>query len=117
MMNDRHYSRATIAQIVEQLGLSTAMIHYYIEVGLLEEPFTEADIAELRRIRRLQEDLELDMTGVEVALRMRRRMLWMQAELARLEAEVVHMADVLKIFRQMLKPSYPRLPAMNEVRE
>ena len=53
-----------------------------MERRLVSEPLTDADLSELRRIRRLQE-LGVDLQGIEVILRMRRRMQALRSELAR----------------------------------
>jgi len=45
---------------------------------------TEAELAELRRIRRLT-DLGVNLAGVEIILNMRRQIEALQAEVARLE--------------------------------
>ena len=50
-----------------------------------EEGYTQAEIEELARIRRLQRDLELDFGGIEVVLHMRRRMLEILEEIEALE--------------------------------
>jgi len=58
--------------------VSTARVRYYIRVGLIrpsriegEEPlFGQQELARLRRIRRLQEDLGLNTAGVEVVMRL-----------------------------------------------
>ena len=96
--------------VLDQLGLTPHMVEYYVEVGLVEEPFTEEDWAELRRIRRLQEDLGLDEVGIEIALRMRRRIMALQMEINRLEAARAEMEYALHILRQIFEPGYPRLP-------
>ncbi len=101
---------ATRTLILRQLGLAPHAVEYYVEVGLVEEPFTEEDWAELRRIRRLQEDLGLDEVGIEIALRMRRRIMALQMEIDRLEAERAQMERALRMFRRIFDPGYPRLP-------
>ena len=103
-------SSGTRTLILEQLGLTPRVVEYYVEVGLVEEPFTDEDWAELRRIRRLQEDLGLDEVGIEIALRMRRRIMALQMEINRLEAERDQMEHALRMFRQIFDPGYPRLP-------
>jgi DNA-binding transcriptional MerR regulator len=50
-----------------------------------EEGYRPSDIEEIARIRRLQQDLELDLGAVEVVLHMRRRMLEMLEEIEALE--------------------------------
>ncbi len=55
---------------------------------LARDPDDEADLAELRRVRRLIEDLGLDYPAIEVVLRMRRRLLALQADMQRLQTEL-----------------------------
>jgi len=48
-----------------------ARIRYYVRVGLIRLVyFGDAELARLRKIRRLQDDLGLNAAGVEVALRL-----------------------------------------------
>ena len=64
------------------------IIQHYAELGLITpsaEGYTERDLAELRRVRRTREDLELDHPAIEIILRMRRRIHALQAEIRRLE--------------------------------
>ncbi|MDX1662211.1 MAG: chaperone modulator CbpM [Candidatus Promineifilaceae bacterium] len=49
------------------------------------EGFTARDIHNLARIRRLRDDLGLNLAGVEVVLHMRQRMLELLADLERVE--------------------------------
>ena len=71
-------------------GLELRIVRAYTESALIgqAEGYGEADLAELRRIRRLVEDLELEHPAIEVVLRMRRRLLALQAEVQRLESEL-----------------------------
>ena len=71
-------------------ALEVMIVRLYAESGLIApmEGYGEADLAELRRVRRLTEDLGLDHPAIEVVLRMRRRLLALQAEVRRLEAEL-----------------------------
>ncbi|SRR5690606_618293 len=52
------------------------------------EGYSEQDIFHLARIRRLQQDLGLNMAGVEVVLHMRRQMLQLQEQMAEVQAEM-----------------------------
>ena len=71
-------------------ALDLAVVRLCAESGLIapEQGYDEADLAELRRVRRLIEDLGLDHPAIEVVLRMRRRLLQLQAEVQRLETEL-----------------------------
>lgn len=62
-------------------GLTTQSIQRCVQVGLVGDPLTEDDLVSLRRVRRLTE-LEVNIAGVEIIIRMRQRILELQAELA-----------------------------------
>jgi hypothetical protein len=70
--------------IVQQTGLSDHYVRECIQRSLVSETLTDADLVELRRIRRLQ-DLGVNLPGIEVILRMRRRIRALQAHVGRLE--------------------------------
>lgn len=72
--------------LARRVGLTPDVIEYCWEVGLVEPAATDYDLAELRRVRRLQA-LGVNLAGVEIILRMRRRLLAMQAEMDRLAGE------------------------------
>ena len=74
------YVSVTVA--VQRTGLSRHLVEECLERRLVNQPLTDADLSELRRIRRLQE-LGVNLQGIEVILRMRRRMKALQTELAR----------------------------------
>jgi hypothetical protein len=59
------------------------VVEYCIEVGLVERNLVEADLCELRRVRRLMA-LGVNLHGAEIILRMRRRIEQLEAELAQL---------------------------------
>ncbi len=69
---------------VRQTGLSPRAVEDCVERRLVREPLSDADLLELRRIRRLRE-LGVNMAGIEIILRMRRHIQFLQAELARQE--------------------------------
>ncbi len=67
-----------LESVAEQVRVAPARIRYYVRIGLLTPSriegrrvyFSESDLARLRKIRRLHDDLGLDRAGVEVALRL-----------------------------------------------
>jgi len=71
-------------------ALELTIVQRYAENGLIapQRGYAEDDLAELRRVRRLLEDLELDHPAVEIVLRMRRNMIALQADVQRLQAEL-----------------------------
>jgi hypothetical protein len=74
------YLSVTVA--VQRTGLSHQQVEECIERQLVSQPLTDADLSELRRIRRLQE-LGINLQGIEVILRMRSRMRALRTELVR----------------------------------
>lgn len=78
---------AELITIARRLGLSPDTVYYCLEVELVEQAMTERDLAELRRVRRLL-DMEVNLAGVEIILRMRQQMLVMQRQLEALTAEM-----------------------------
>ena len=78
----------------DQAALVTALeltiVQRYAENGLInpQRGYGEDDLAELRRVRRLLQELELDHPAVEIVLRMRRHLLALQADVRRLQAEL-----------------------------
>jgi hypothetical protein len=78
--------KITVHAATRQTGLSERYIRECIQRSLIEKPLTDADLGELRRVRRLQE-LGVNFPGIEVILHMRRRILALQSELERLERQ------------------------------
>jgi hypothetical protein len=78
---------AKLTVIARQVGLSTAIIEHCLEVDLIRQPLSSDDLAELRRIRRLRM-LGVNLSGVEIILRMRRRLQVMQVEMETMAAEM-----------------------------
>ena len=72
------------------VALDLTVVRLCAKSGLIApaQGYDEADLAELRRVRRLIEDLGLDQPAIEVVLRMRRRMLALQAQVQQLETEL-----------------------------
>ncbi|MBN1483263.1 MAG: MerR family transcriptional regulator [Chloroflexia bacterium] len=73
----------TVEIVARRVGVSRTTVRRYIRRGLLREELTEAELPRLRRICRLR-DLGVNLAGVEIILHMRRQILELQAELARL---------------------------------
>jgi len=78
------------------LGIQTYTLRYYEKIGVIEPRrsqgntrlYSEGDIALLRRVKTLVEDMGVNLAGVEVILRLMQRMNEMQSELEELESEV-----------------------------
>lgn len=72
----------SVSMAVRDTGLSDPEVRLCIEREFIVEPLSAEDLAELRRVRRLQE-LGVNWAGIEIILNMRRRLQAMQAEQAR----------------------------------
>jgi hypothetical protein len=77
----------SIRVAAQRAALDRRVVQYCIEVGLMQEGLNEADLCELRRVRRLT-SLGVNLHGVEIVLRMRRRIEELEAELEQLRAHL-----------------------------
>lgn len=78
-------------QAAAQALLEVTIVEYYASSGVIApsgDGYGDEQLGELRVVRRLMTDLELDHTAIEVILRMRQRMIGLQRELAQLQAEL-----------------------------
>jgi MerR family transcriptional regulator/heat shock protein HspR len=73
----------TVTAAARRCGVAPYTVRRYIRRGLVSETLTEAELAELRRIRRLTL-LGVNLAGVEIILRMRQQIEELQAEMGRL---------------------------------
>jgi len=78
------------------LSIQTHTLRYYEKIGIME-PFrskgnirlySDKDMAHLRRVKTLVDDLGVNLAGVEVILRMARRMTDLQHHIEGLESEL-----------------------------
>jgi len=85
-MMTRREERTSIAikKAADRTGVEVRVARHCVEIGLMDDALAERDLAELRRVRRLMA-LGINLPGVEVILRMRRRIEALQAELTELE--------------------------------
>lgn len=84
--------RMSLEELAVAVGLPVPVLQYLTDMGYIH-PVPElpaAEFAELRLIRRLINDLEVPSEAVDIILHMRRRMLEMQREIARLRAELAY---------------------------
>ena len=84
------------------VGVQTYTLRYYERIGIIEPSrsqgnlrlYSERDIARLRRVKTLMDDLGVNLAGVEVILRMAQRMNELQHEMEELEAELKRLREV-----------------------
>ena len=79
-------TQITITVASHRTGLSARRIRHCMQLQLVGQPLTEAELAQLRRIRRLSE-LGINLAGIEVILRMRRQILALQEQIRLLKSK------------------------------
>ena len=85
-----------ISVAARMLGMHAQSLRYYERVGILRPSrslgrirlYSQADIARLRHIQRLINELGVNLAGAEAILRLNERIREMEAEMARLRAEL-----------------------------
>ena len=95
-MTDRTKPLYMIGVVAEMLGVHPQTLRFYEKKGLLRPSRTEGrtrmysadDVEELARLLRLTRDLGVNLAGVEIILRMRRRVVDMQKQMEDLLAYI-----------------------------
>ncbi|MFC1865650.1 MerR family transcriptional regulator [Chloroflexota bacterium] len=95
-MNEDTQPRYVISIAAEILGTRTYTLRYYEKVGILKPArsqgntrlYSDMDLALLRRVRALMEDLGINLAGVEVILRMSQQIAQLQAEAEEINTEL-----------------------------
>ena len=105
MVNEEIYTdepRYVISVAARILSLQTHTLRYYEKIGIIEpyrsrgniRLYSESDIALLRRVKSLIDDMGVNLAGVEVVLRMIQRMSELQNELEQVRKELKEMRKV-----------------------
>ncbi len=95
-MSDRARPMYMIGVVAEMLKVHPQTLRFYEKKGLLKPSRTEGrtrlysqeDVEELARLLHLTRDLGVNLAGIEIILRMRRRMLEMQKQIEDLLAYI-----------------------------
>ena len=85
-----------ISIAARMVGVQTYTLRYYEKIGIIEPSrsqgnirlYSERDIAQLRRVKTLMDDLGVNLAGVEVVLRMAQRLTELQHHTEELESEL-----------------------------
>jgi MerR family transcriptional regulator/heat shock protein HspR len=88
--------RYVISIAARMVGVQTHTLRYYEKVGIIEpyrsqgniRLYSERDVAHLKRVKTLMEDMGVNLAGVEVIMRMMQQMLELQNQLQELESEL-----------------------------
>ncbi len=98
-MTNNDTPRYVISIAARMVGIPTYTLRYYEKIGIME-PFrssgnlrlySDRDIAFIRRVKTLMEDMGINLAGVEVILRMSQQMIELQQQLEQLELELSHL--------------------------
>jgi len=94
-----------ISVAARMVGLHAQTLRYYERAGLLEPSrsigrqrlYSRGDIERVRRIRELTEEMGLNLTGVEVALKLINQINRMQKDITELKTENSRLKTLLEI--------------------
>ncbi len=103
-MNEDTQPRYVISVAAEMLGTQTYTLRYYEKVGIVSPArsqgnirlYSDMDLALLRRVRTLMEDLGINLAGVEVILRMSQQIAQLQAESEEINAELEKLREEIE---------------------
>jgi MerR family transcriptional regulator, heat shock protein HspR len=97
MENERDTEpRYVISIAARMLGIQTHTLRYYERIGIIEPSrsrgnirlYSESDISYVKQIKKLMDELGVNLAGVEVILRMAKRIDAMQRRIEELEDEI-----------------------------
>jgi len=96
--------RYFISIAARMLGVETYTLRYYEKIGIIEPSrsrgnirlYSDRDIARLKQMKTLMDDLGITLAGAEVILRMAQRMAELQQHVEGLESEVKWLRGRLK---------------------
>jgi MerR family transcriptional regulator/heat shock protein HspR len=98
-MNEERYNsepRYVISVAARMLEIQTHTLRYYEKVGVIEpyrsrgniRLYSDRDIAILKRVKSLVDDMGINLPGVEVILRMVQQVYELQSELEQAQQEI-----------------------------
>ena len=101
-MNEPCYVISVAARL---LGMHVQTLRYYERVGLLTPSrsrgnvrlYSEQDVQRVREVKRLMEDLGVNLAGAEVILRMRDRMAEMEQQREEMAGELARLRTAAQV--------------------
>ena len=101
MNNIGNEPRYVISIAARMVGVQTYTLRYYEKIGIIEPSrsqgrlrlYSDRDIARLRRVKTLIDDLGVNLAGVEVVLRMAQHMTELQRRVEELESEIERLRE------------------------
>ena len=96
MNTDENEPRYVISIAARILGTQTHTLRYYEKMGIIEPSrsrgnirlYSERDIARIKQMQNLTEELGVNLAGVEIILRMGERLAELQNHLEEMKSEV-----------------------------
>ncbi|MAF86177.1 MAG: MerR family DNA-binding transcriptional regulator [Dehalococcoidales bacterium] len=96
MNQDNWEPRYVISVAARIVGVQTHTLRYYERIGVISpyrsqgniRLYSERDINQLRRMKTLMDDLGVNLAGIEVILRMTKRITELQQHIEELELEL-----------------------------
>lgn len=96
MQSDHREPRYVISVAARMVGVQAHTLRYYERIGIIEPSrsrgnirlYSEQDVSYLRQMKRLMDELGVNLAGVEVILRMAERMNTMRRQVEALEEEI-----------------------------
>jgi MerR family transcriptional regulator/heat shock protein HspR len=93
---DENEPRYVISVAAKMVGVRTYTLRYYERVGIIEPSrsrgnirlYSERDIARLKRVKTLVDDMGVNLAGVEVIINIMQQMLELQSQVQELESEL-----------------------------
>ena len=96
MNQDNWEPRYVISVAARIVGVQTHTLRYYERIGIISpyrsqgniRLYSERDINQLRRMKTLMDDLGVNLAGIDVILRMTKRITELQQQIEELESEL-----------------------------
>lgn len=95
-MNQDIEPRYVISIAARMVGVQTHTLRYYERLGIIKPSrsqgnirlYSEQNIAQLRRVKTLMEDLGVNLVGIDVILRLSQQMARLQQQIEEMTAEL-----------------------------
>jgi len=101
MNRDDSEPRYVISVVARMLSIQTHTLRYYERIGVIEPArsqgnirlYSERDVALLRRVKTLMEDMGVNLAGAEVILHLTQQIAQLQQRLEETEAELERLGE------------------------
>jgi len=95
-MNIGNEPRYVISVAARMVGVQSYTLRYYEKIGIIEPSrsegnirlYSDRNIAQLRQVKTLMDDMGVNLAGCEVILRMAQRVSELQRQVEKMESEI-----------------------------